>query len=377
MVRAGRIFLSVFSMVSLAALAACSNDNKGDDDAPVVDAAPTVDVSEPPGEIDAGGIVINDAGPPSDAWVTPENSYSLTWGPVTAQPGDEHTQCLTLELGNAEAFHVNQIHNALTGGSHHLIVYRVAADEAVGTVPQECTPFAGTLEAEKSSPLMITQRHDEVLGLPTGVGFSLEAHQKIRLEMHFINASDEPIDISSVTTFVPMDPADFVDEADFLFIGNPDIKIPAGQAKTIGPVYLPMPAEFNGSKFFALTGHTHQYGVNVQVAAAFDDLDEGDLVYDHENFKWNEPITSFFNPTFSLPDNGGFRFSCDYVNTSNKTVEFGESANDEMCFFWAYYYPSKGARICVHTDRLGTPVDACCPSDDEWCPLIDQFLHNL
>ena len=27
-------------------------------------------------------------------------------------------------------------------------------------------------------------------------------------------------------------------------------------------------------------------------------------------------------------------------------VRFGESANDEMCFFWAYYYPSHGTHVC-------------------------------
>ena len=30
-------------------------------------------------------------------------------------------------------------------------------------------------------------------------------------------------------------------------------------------------------------------------------------------------------------------------------VPFGESANNEMCFFWAYYYPSQGAKIAMNT----------------------------
>jgi hypothetical protein len=374
MVRRGSALVSVICAWSFAAVACNSEpsspgDDDGDDDTSEIDA------SQPPGDPDASGIDIADAGPPSDAWVTPPDSYSITWGPVTAQPGDEFTKCISVQLNNPEPIHVNQIHNALTGGSHHLIVYRVGEMEELRPDPYECIPFAGTLKAQESSPLMITQRHEEVLGLPTGVGFSLAANQKIRLEMHYINASDQPLEISSVTTFVPMKAEDFHDEADFLFIGNPDIQLAPGQAKTVGPVYLPLPSEFNGSKFFAMTGHTHQYGLNVHVAAAFDDQDEGDMVYDHEDFSWSEPITSFYNPTFTLPDNGGFRFSCDYQNTSDKTIEFGESANDEMCFFWAYYYPSQGARVCVHTERVGFPIDACCPGSP-WCAYVDEFLNQ-
>lgn len=41
-----------------------------------------------------------------------------------------------------------------------------------------------------------------------------------------------------------------------------------------------------------------------------------------------------------------------------------QSANDEMCFFWAYYYPSRGARMCVHSAAVGGPegIDVCCPA---------------
>ena len=52
-------------------------------------------------------------------------------------------------------------------------------------------------------------------------------------------------------------------------------------------------------------------------------------------------------------------------------VGFGESANDEMCFFWAYYYPSVGPKVCAHTDQLGG-LNACCPGD-ALCEYLDQI----
>ena len=150
--------------------------------------------------IDAGGDVIDAAPGSADAFVTPPGSFTIEWGPVTVQPGGENTQCVTKRLGNPGAIHVNQIHNSLNGVSHHLIVYKVA-DTTEVTTPVNCQPFSDTLNPAKGSPLMITQKHDEVLQLPAGVGFNLDANQMIRLEMHFVNLSDNPSDVSATSTF--------------------------------------------------------------------------------------------------------------------------------------------------------------------------------
>ncbi|MBI5490122.1 MAG: hypothetical protein HY905_22500 [Deltaproteobacteria bacterium] len=86
-------------------------------------------------------------------------------------------------------------------------------------------------------------------------------------------------------------------------------------------------------------------------------------VYDVPGFDWSEPATGFADPPFAVPTGGGFQFQCDWYNTSGSVLTFGSSADDELCFFWAYYYPSHGAKICVHTQASGSPVDVCCPGD--------------
>jgi len=50
---------------------------------------------------------------------------------------------------------------------------------------------------------------------------------------------------------------------------------------------------------------------------------------------------------------------------------FGESANNEMCFFWAYYWPSQGSKVCFHTEQYGGH-DLCCPGDS-LCSLASNF----
>ena len=221
-------------------------------------------------------------------------TYTLHWGPVEVAPGEEDTRCVTLRLGNDFPIKVHEIHNTLSPGSHHFIVYRLA-DGVEDPTPTPCFPFVDTLDPTKGAPLMITQRSDETLELPPGVAFSLAANQMVRLEMHFINTSPtETISVEATSEVHVMADADFQQDADFLFIGNPDIQLPpqAGVTQTLGPTYFPMPATLADVNIFAITGHTHALGTDVRVETVADGTGPGSSIYAPDPFNWNRPIVS-------------------------------------------------------------------------------------
>jgi hypothetical protein len=318
------------------------------------------------------------SGPPDANFV--EGTYTVNWGPYTAQPGEEGTKCVDLHLGNPGPIHVNEIHNNLGEASHHFIVYRKATAEAGYETPRDCVPFVGTLNPMNGAPLMITQKFDETLTLPPGVAFTLQQDQVVRLEMHYVNTGEEPVTIMASAEFTST--LTFEHEADFLFAGTPDIDLPPGpETQTVGPAFLPFVPSLAGSKVFAITGHTHTYGTAVRVANATSASDPGTEIYNPETFNWDEPETTRLDPPVIIPaaEDGGFRFSCDYVNTSGQRIGFGENADDEMCFFWLYYYPSKGAKVCFHTEQQGGH-DVCCPTDETnaddavLCALIQSYF---
>jgi hypothetical protein len=288
-------------------------------------------------------------------------TFTVTWGPFAVPAGQESTRCVTRRVGNPDPIRVGQIHNVLNATSHHFIVYRVD-DEVERIEPYACQPFADTLDPAKGAPLIVTQKSEEIFDLPDGVAFTLAANQMVRLELHYINATDTEQMAEATATFHTVAEADVEHEADFLFIGNPDVDIPPMSTATLGPTYFPLPEDLQGSSFFAITGHTHQWGTDVEVATTTGPGGADVPVYDLVNFNWDEPETVMHDPPFQVPGGGGFRFTCQWNNLSNQQVGFGESANDEMCFFWAYYYPSKGARVCVHTDQFGG-ADICCPGN--------------
>jgi Copper type II ascorbate-dependent monooxygenase, C-terminal domain len=312
-----------------------------------------------------------------------DGTHTVEWGPLMAMPGFEDTRCVTKRLPTDRPIRVGQIENELGLASHHMIVYRVTGDPE-NAEPEPCDPFVDVLDPTRGAPLAVTQKAEETIALPPGVAFTLEPGQLIRVELHFINATDEPQELRASTTFVELPEDEFEQEADFLFVGNPDINLPAYQGEgppetiTLGPTFLPLPQELDGVNIFAITGHQHQWGVDVQVSRAANEGDEGEPIYALENFEWDEPETIYHDPPLAMAAGTGFRFTCSWQSFSEAEVGFGESVNDEMCFFWAYYYPSRGAKICAHTDQFQGGIDVCCPSEKDAviCSLIDDFLDN-
>lgn len=313
-----------------------------------------------------------------DAPALTGDKYTLTWGPIAVPVGKENTQCIWVKLPNTAAIKVHQMHNSLSTVSHHLIVYKDDHDTTEQTTPVDCQPFTGALNTTGSiQPLAITQKHDDEITLPDGVAYTLAPNQMMKLEMHFINTTETDQMATATVDLFAADPASIHDEAGIVFAGSPDITIPAGQSFQLHQ-FLTLPAAFDlsHSHVFAITGHEHKLGLDVQVAVAPSKTGPMTPVYSPMPFQWAEPLTQMQNPDFSVPQGGGFDFTCKWdVNPGPGSVKFGESANDEMCFFWLYYWPSQGSRVCIHTTQVGgaNGYDACCPGDSVCSLIANQF----
>lgn len=311
-------------------------------------------------------IVIPTTRPPI---VTTATTFAGDW---VMQPGKEVTKCVVKRLTNPEVLWVSQVRTVLSKGSHHLIVYK--SDETVErATPFNCEPFVETLKGQ-TFPLMITQIREETLTFPNGIAFKFEPNQMVRLEAHYLNYFPNDITAHADVYFDGIAASDVVAEANMLFYGNPDLKIPKGPYSTPWRFLSVLP----GTNVFAITGHTHAYGTSVEIAKSDSVENVGETVYpgQGETFVWDEPPVTRFAPALSFDEGEGFRYRCSWNNTSAGQVEFGESANAEMCFLWAYYYPSQGYRICLSPGSIGGGVagdEVCCPGS--WvCSYVSQFL---
>jgi hypothetical protein len=315
----------------------------------------------------SGSVPLDAAAPDGDVTMTTDasvgtQSFTVQFGPVSVAPGEENTQCIVVPLGNAAAIHVGQIHDLLGTASHHMILYKVASTTPAQTTPVDCQPFQGALNPAAGNPLIISQKPDDTLTLPQNVAFTLDPNQMVRLEMHYINANPtQTVTLVTTSTLTTIPDADYKYDASFLFIGDPEISIPAQSTFNTGSQYFALPAQYNSSNFFAITGHEHHLGTEVQIWSATGASDPGSLIY--TSTSWSDPPVTTFSPPVRIPAGGGFKFQCNWDNTTTAAVKFGESANDEMCFFWAYYWPSQGAAVCFTANG----ASACCPGASPLC----------
>jgi hypothetical protein len=260
-------------------------------------------------------------------------------------PGEEGTKCIKVLLGNADAVDIGEIHNTLSPASHHLVVSAVTDPTETESGLFDCRPFRAVLIG---APLTVTQKHDDVIRMPEGVAFPLAARQLMHLEMHYINTGTETQDVTAVSELYPLASPGSVQEASFLIVGNLDIQIPPHSKYETPSAYVELPEAFADVNFYAATGHTHRFGTRATLAVAAGDAGPTTTIYDPQPFSWTDAELEYFDPPVKVPPGGGFRFDCAWDNPTDTTVTYGESALQEMCFFWTYYYPRRdGNRVML------------------------------
>lgn len=315
--------LSLLLIFSLA----CGDDDGGDagrtdvgpgTDTGGIDAGDTPDGGGEDAERDSGG---TDTGIPIEG-----TTFDSRIGPFNTRPGQESTQCVSVDLGNEEAGYIRAIRVHLSEGSHHLIVNVAEGDP--DPTPRPCGAFAHGM----AGTLFIAQQRESSLQYPEGAGFRIRAHQTIAIEMHYINYfSDTPVDIDGVVEFDVVPEGESLEEVQFLFTGELSLDLPPRDTTTTVSWHS-IPA---GSRVFAVTSHTHQLGELAYIERTRSASEEGPIL--HESTTWAEPPLDVFDPLLRFEAGEGLKLTCTFNNTTDSTVHFGTSFEDEMCFLWVYY----------------------------------------
>jgi len=303
-----------------------------------VDATDDRETTTPDDVLVADGTLVD--APPAPDVTIPPTTHTLTMQGWTMKPTEEATKCVLLQLQNPSPIRVDRIRTRLGRGSHHLIIYRSSA-----TVTQPsaypCSPFTEILMGP-TVPMAITQVREETIALPPGVAHELAAYQMFRLEVHYLNYFPEDITTEVEVSFDVVPDDQPTAKADVMFYGNLDVWVPRGKTVTTPWKQLDVPT---GLSVFSLTGHTHSLGTAFEVERSTSASLPGTRVYPPPDapFDWEEAPTARFDPALAFTAPGdGFRFRCTWHNDTERDVGFGESATAEMCFFWAYYWPSQG-----------------------------------
>ena len=283
-------------------------------------------------------------------------TFSVSIGPFALAAGQELTMCSIVKLPISTDVDVVRIQTTLAPGSHHLIVYRSAA--TAEAAPTACSSFDGVQKGE--APIFIAESASSTMQLPTAVAYHLTAGSFVRLEAHYLNSSPNAVMGMGSVQFSPGPTGVTYQAADIMMCGSVKSLTKPFQGVPVGQSTLPAGfyngggnVDFTKLKVFAFTSHEHSRGTDVKVWKSAANTDPNPAAPLFDNPSWdNPPLQSYTdNNLLSFGPGEGLQWQCSYDNNmtnnpSNKTLYFGESAaTNEMCFIWAYYFPSVGRFI--------------------------------
>lgn len=307
-----------------------------------------------------------------------EEGYAVSIGPIDTPPGQEFVRCVVVSVGNLDRIGINRIESETSTVSiHHFGFYKVYGMEEQ-LEPFDCRPFSSKLDPDVAIVSFVTQRTQDSLQLPPGVGFEFEPDQKLMLEIHFLNAGDQTVSAEGKLRFYPTAEAEF-QPASLLFVTNPYVAVPANSTVETTPAFFTMPEEARDATFQynIFTGHTHKFGIGFQLEAADDKDAAGTMIaqYGDGEWSWQEPEFTVLDQPLQFSQGAGLRYSCKYRNPTSETIGFGPSADDEMCAFWTYYWPYQpGDPSACLADPNAV---SCCPGNQSTCDALAQAHMNL
>lgn len=185
-----------------------------------------------------------------------------------------------------------------------------------------------------------TQLPDDSVEFPAGVAAQVPTNQGFRLQSHYLNTTDKPIEAHVEVTFHLAKPGTVTDHAGVLFVPQLDINIP-GNSKKIIDYSCKLPMDMNLIK---AGSHMHKHGTHFDATIGSAPNLETIL----ETTEWDEPKPTLFAPAKALKANDTLSFHCTFVNNTPNTLTFGESAEtNEMCIFVGSFYPVPAGLVTV------------------------------
>lgn len=264
----------------------------------------------------------------------PASGFQINSDRVTIAAGQDVEYCEIVEVPGqpGETFYVKAFESQMTAGSHHLIVNALemgGPDDAKFETGERFECFAAVGFTE-TIPLTGSQKPYQLQPFPEGVGKIVHAGQKIVLNYHYFNTAAEQIHAETAVNFHLADPAEIQKEAQQFGMVNIGIEVPpmANASFTEECTF------YQDIMVYGLTRHTHRWGTDFKAWFVGGERD-GELAlesdhYENVNFPFDEPLL--------MKTGTGFRFQCDYENTEQHALTFGEKATDEMCILFGGWY---------------------------------------
>jgi hypothetical protein len=313
--------------------------------------------------------------------LSPSEGFSIRTPEFDVAQGTEVQNCYFFDvpdLAQGADIWIDHIKLALATGSHHMTVFRVKTivnlDPAAGA-PIDLGSVQGTViygadnpECWKSSnwadwPLVTNSQQSapdqQVLDwhLPTGVAERFHPGEKLMLQVHFVNSTDQqtPFPARGDINFYRSTDGDSI-ELGTMFATDQNIRVCQSNPTVSFAKTCTMPP--GPHTIVGANGHFHSRGTEFRIwtwdSISTTQPDDAQLFYDSHD--WSEPVIKL-GMNQPMPDPGGIWWRCDFqwspptagcdavnardpLHANDCCYTFGPIVEtSEHCNVFLYYYP--------------------------------------
>jgi len=284
----------------------------------------------------------SDPAPDNDPFPPPDESEGFQIEMTTTVPaGTEIWECKVTEIPVDGFIKVNHVESVQSPGVHHM---DITALDFAGVELDEGTYDCNEVYADHpelmDSGLILyaSQQAEQSITMPEGTVASLPGHLKVMHELHYVNASPQPVEAFSKINIYRYT-GTVLESIWGNAVRDTELNVPPGESVEWTRCVMSEDVDV-----IFLSSHTHELARRVEVRL-FDGEAVGEMVYDNDD--WHAPpLKDFGAAPLHIPAGTGFEFQCHYSNATGETVNWGFSAADEMCQIAMVYTPGESQRKC-------------------------------
>jgi hypothetical protein len=273
----------------------------------------------------------------------PSNGFQINSDRVEISAGQDVEYCEIVAVPGdpSETFYIRAFESQMTQGSHHLIVNALevgSEDEQAHEVGEREVCFAGTGFSDTIS-LTGSQAPYQGYEFPEGVGKVVHGGQKIVVNYHYFNTTGSAIQAETAVNFHLVDGSKIEKTAEQFGMVNLTFAVPPMSSESFSEE-----CTFSQDVLvYALTRHTHRWGSDFTAWFVGGERD-GEQAFTSDHYE--KVSYPFVDGPVLMKAGTGFRWQCDFENTEDHELTFGETASDEMCIlFGMWAVPNAGDEV--------------------------------
>ena len=266
----------------------------------------------------------------------------------TAPPFSEVWLCSVYPLPiDAEGFTaVQSVEYNQNEGTHHFTLSALgfslsgqATESPIAHGTYDCNDLYGDSTLMEEAIMVFGGQGDAQgeMVFPEGTVANVPATIDVLHEVHFVNPTPDEVEIYSEINAYTV-PQSAVEKSMWGgSVRDENIEIPANAEHTEWSRCV-----FNEDvEVLLLAGHQHELGTGFHIAPYNGETGEvGEVFFSNDD--WHTPDITQYEPPMMVPAGQGFEWTCDWNNTTDQVVRYGNEATDEMCNMAVVFRPVEG-----------------------------------